>query len=223
MVLRHLSINDFVYLLAALRWTLLLSAIAFAGGGALGAIVTGLRIARSAAVRQVAGGYIALLQGTPLLTQLFLFYFGISFIGLDLPPLVAAALALSLYTSAYLAEIWRGTIEAIPRPQWEGAEAIGLSRLQLLIHVIVPQAVRIALPPTVGFLVQTVKNTSLASLIGFVELARAGQIVNNATFEPLIVFLAVAVLYFCMCFPLSSFAGHLEWRLNAYRRSEAHP
>jgi polar amino acid transport system permease protein len=189
MGIRHFTWHDVLFLLQAAEWTIVLSLIAFVGGGLARRLVALCRIARSRVVRGLAGVYTQILQGTPLLIQLFIWYFGISLLGVFLPPIVAAALALTLYSSAFFAEVWRGSIEAIPRPQWEGSAALGLSsRLQQLYYVIVPQAIRLATPSTVGFMVQIVKNTSLTALIGFVELARAGQLINNVTFEPLPVF-----------------------------------
>src|SRR5690606_7225040 len=120
------------------------------------------------------------------------FYFGLGLMGLNVPPLVAAGCAMSVYASAYLGEIWRGRLQAVPRAQWEAAECLGLSSLQRMRCVVVPQALRLATPSTVGFLVQIVKNTSLASVVGFVELVRAGQMVNNTLFEPFLVFSLMA-------------------------------
>ena len=217
MGIRHFTWHDVLFLLQAAEWTIVLSLIAFVGGGLLGGIVALCRIARSRVVRGLAGVYTQILQGTPLLIQLFIWYFGISLLGVFLPPIVAAALALTLYSSAFFAEVWRGSIEAIPRPQWEGSAALGLSRLQQLYYVIVPQAIRLATPSTVGFMVQIVKNTSLTALIGFVELARAGQLINNVTFEPLPVFGCIATFYFLICFPLSALSRRLERRLHVGR------
>jgi polar amino acid transport system permease protein len=126
----------------------------------------------------------------------------------------AAALALTLYASAFLGEIWRGCIQAVPREQWEAARALALGYRSQLQSVILPQATRIALPPTAGFLVQLLKGTSLASIIGFTELTRAAAVVNNATFRPLLVYGTVAGLYFILCWPLSMLSNHLERRLE---------
>lgn len=209
--------NEFLYLLQGAEWTLVLSAIAFAGGGIIGVLVAFARIARWWPLRLLAECYVQLIQGTPLLILLFIAYFGFTLIGIDLPALVAAAVALVVYSAAFLGEIWRGCLEAVPRAQWVGADALGLNRLQILFYVIVPQAARIALPPTVGFLVQIVKNTSLCALVGFIELARAGQLMVNVTFQPGRIFGTVALLYFLICFPLSLISRRLEVRFNAGR------
>ena len=215
----QLGANHVWYLIAAAQWTVLLSLVAFTGGALVGLPIALMRVSPSHVLRIVAGGYIQLIQGTPLLILLFLTYFGLGILGYKLAPLVAAGLALTLYAAAFLGEIWRGCIEAVPRTQWEASDCLGLDRFQQYAYVILPQAVRIAIPPTVGFMVQIVKNTSLASVVGFVELARAGQIVNNSTFEPFIIFCIVAAIYFAMCYPLSLASRFLERRANAGRAS----
>jgi polar amino acid transport system permease protein len=214
-MIREFSIDEFVYLLYAARWTLLLSAIGLFGGGAVGLLVALMRVSYAKIWRGIAQVYIRVFQGTPLLLQLFLIYFGANIFGVMADAWTAAALGLTLYASAFLGEIWRGCIEAVPAGQWDGARALALSKLQQLRFVIIPQALRIALPPTAGFAVQAIKSTSLASVIGFVELARAAQIVNNATFRPLLVYGSVAVIYFVMCWPLSFLSQRLERRLGA--------
>jgi polar amino acid transport system permease protein len=134
------------------------------------------------------------------------------------PPLVAAGLGMMIYSSSYLGEIWRGSVESISRTQFEAAECLGLTRWQALRDVILPQALRIATPPTVGFLVQLVKNTSLASVVGFLELTRAAQVINNSLFQPFLVFGIAALLYFAVCYPLSVWSRSLERKLNVGRR-----
>ena len=211
----QLSAHHVWYLIMAAQWTVLLSLVAFAGGALVGLPIALMRVSPNNALRIVASGYIQLIQGTPLLILLFLTYFGLGILGYKLAPLVAAGLALTLYAAAFLGEIWRGCIEAVPRTQWEASDCLGLDRFQQYAYVILPQAFKMAIPPTVGFMVQIVKNTSLASVVGFVELARAGQIVNNSTFEPFIIFCIVAAIYFAMCYPLSLASRFLERRANA--------
>lgn len=209
---------ELLFVLLALRWTLLLALVAFAGGGIIGFFVALLRSSPLALLRWLSGLYIQLFQGTPLLMQLFLAFYGLIVlfdIRIDAWP--AVALAFTLYASAYLGDIWRGMIESIPRQQWEAAECLSLGYFAQLRYAILPQAMRIAIPPTVGFLVQLIKATSVASIIGFVELTRAGQLMTNVTFQPMVVYPLVAVLYFVMCWPLSLFTQQLERRLDADR------
>jgi len=206
-------------LIKALQWTITLSLIAFTGGGIIGMLFTMMRIADNKILRRVAQFYISFFQGTPLLMQLFLIFFGIPIIlGYDVPAIVSASLAMTFYASAYLADIWRGSIESIPRTQWEAARSLGLSWFEQFGLIILPQAVKISIPPTIGFLVQVIKNTSLTSIIGFVELTRRGQILNNVTFEPFLIFSMVGFLYFVVCYPLSLYSQRLEAKLTIESR-----
>ncbi|QMV16750.1 amino acid ABC transporter permease [Vibrio spartinae] len=199
-------------LLLAARWTLLLSVYAFIGGGLVGLGLTLLRSTRNPLFTRLIQLYVELFQGTPLLMQLFLAFFGLSLLGIEVSAWSAAILALTLFSSAFFHDIWRGCIESLPKGQWEACRTLGLTYLQTMRHVIFPQAMRIAIAPTVGFSVQIVKGTALASIIGFVELTKAGTMLNNATFQPFKVFAMVALLYFAICFPLSMFARYLESR-----------
>lgn len=213
---REFEWPEFVYLVSALRWTFLLSAVAFLGGGLMGFVTALARSSGLPALRWPAAIYIGLFQGTPLLMQLFLVFYGLAVLtGIRIDPWPAAVLAFTLYSGAFLGEIWRGAIEAVPRTQWEAAETLALTRFAQLQHVILPQAFRIAIPPTVGFLVQLIKGTSVASIIGFVELARAGTLIVNVTFQPTVVYPVVALLYFCVCWPLSLLAFRLERKIDA--------
>jgi len=213
-VIREFTIAEFWFLVQAVRWTVLLTLIAFVFGGLVGLVVAVLRIAKSRPLQAVAIVYIKVFQGTPLLLQLYLVYFGSNLLGFRPDAWVSAALGLTFYASAFLAEVWRGCLQAIPRGQWEGARAIALGYFQQLRLVIMPQALKIAIPPTIGFMVQLLKGTSLAAIIGFTELTRAAQIVNNATFRPLTVYVIVALLYFALCWPLSLLSQRMEQRLS---------
>jgi len=206
------------YLVHSIWWTLVLSALAFVLGSMGGFGVMLARISPRRWLSRPAMVYIEAIQGIPLLILLFIVYFGLSVYGFEVPALVAAGLALMVYTSAYLGDIWRGCIDAMPKPQWEAAECLSLTRWQTLRLVIIPQALRLALPPTVGFLVQIIKMTSLASVIGFVELTRAGQIINNSIFQPFLVFGLVGVFYFVLCYPLSRWSQSMEKKLNVGNR-----
>jgi polar amino acid transport system permease protein len=206
-------------LLLAARWTVLLSLVAFIGGGLVGLGLLIARLARWRGAETATRLYAQLLQGTPLLMQLFLAYFGLGLVGIDVPAWLAAGVALTLYTSAYLSEIWHGCVSSIARGQWEAADSLALSFGEKLRHVIAPQAVRIAIPPTVGFLVQVIKGTALASVIGFIELTKAGTMITNATFQPFSTYACVALMYFALCWPVSAWSRRLERKL---RRGHSH-
>lgn len=201
-------------LLLALRWTVGLSLIAFVCGSVLGMALLVLRLSKLPGARRFVAAYVQLFQGTPLLMQIFLTYFGLAMIGIDTSPLVAAAVCLTLYASAYLCEIWRGCVEAVPKGQWEASASLAMSFTEQLRYVILPQALRLGIAPTAGFSVQIIKGTALTSVIGLIEITKAGQLIANATFEPFMVYGWVAALYFALCFPLSLWSQRLERRLR---------
>jgi len=202
-------------LLFATRWTILLSVAAFIGGTVVGIAILMLRISKRQWARRFASGYIALFQGTPLLMQLFLMFFGLPMLGFRIEPWTAAVLALTFFASAYLAEIWRSGVEALPLGQWDAGASLGLHRVQELRLVILPQAFAITRAPVVGFLVQLIKGTALTSIIGFDELLRTSNAITNATFEPFTVYGLVAVIFFVLCYPLTQYARILEKRALA--------
>jgi polar amino acid transport system permease protein len=217
---RHFTFNDFLYLLQAAQWTVYLSAIAFVGGGLVGSVITLARVSRNLVLRSIARVYIEVLLGTPLLMQLFVWFFLLTLVGVKLSATVAAGVALTLNASAFFCEVWRGSIEAIPKTQWEAAASIGMTRWEQVRHIVAPQAVRIGVAPTAGLMVQIIKGTSLTALVGFVELTRAGQLVSNVTFQPLAAFGAAALIYLALCFPLSVLSQRLERRLHVGRPAD---
>lgn len=212
------SIWDIVRnLLLAARWTVALSLIAFVGGGFVGLLLLVARTSHNQPLQRLVAGYVQLFQGTPLLMQLFLAYFGMAMLGLETSAWFAASIALTLYSSAFLTDIWHGCVKAVPRGQWEASQSLAMNFREQLQYVVLPQAGRLAIAPTVGFLVQVIKGTALASVIGFVELTKAGTMITNATFKPFVVYSCVALMYFLLCFPISLYARALERKLHAHR------
>lgn len=199
-------------LLFAARWTILLSLVAFIGGASVGLLIMLLRISTRQGLRMFAKGYIALFQGTPLLMQLFLIFFGLPMLGFRIEPWGAAVLCLTLFASAYLSEIWRSGVDALPKGQWDAGDSLGLKPWQRLRLIVLPQAMVITRAPTVGFLVQLIKSTALTSIIGFDELLKTSNAINNATFEPFKVYGMVALIFFALCYPLTRYARVLEQR-----------
>lgn len=205
----------FINLLMAAQWTIILSAITFVCGGIMGFGIMLMRISPNKWLKSVSWFYVEFFQGTPLLLQLFLAFFGLSVVfGLNLSPLQAATVALTGFTSAFLADIWRGAIAAVPKGQWEAASAIGFGYFKQLQLIVFPQAIKLSIAPTVGFLVQVIKGTSLASIIGFTEISRAASQINNVTLQSLLIFSMAGLIYFALCFPLSVWSQHLEKKLT---------
>lgn len=217
MSLRTFGFNEFYFLLLSARWTLLLALVAFVGGGLLGLVVAALRVAPAAWLQRVAAGYISFVQSTPILIQLFMVYYGTAFLNLRPDPWSAAALTFVLNSAAFFGEIFRGAIEGVAKGQWEAARSLGFRYVGTLRLVVLPQAALLSLPPTVGLMVQIVKGTSVASLIGLAELSRTATAINTVTFEPILVFGSVSAIYFAMCWPLSLLGSWLERRLAAGR------
>ena len=206
-------------LLLAARWTVLLSLVSFIGGAMVGLVLLFMRISKKKSLRVFSKYYVELFQGTPLLMQLFIAFFGLGLVGIDVPAWLAAGITIILWAAAFLTEIWRGCVEAVAKGQWEASASLGMGRFQQMRYVILPQALRVAIPPTVGFAVQVIKGTAVTSIIGFVELLKAGTIVTNATFQPFTVYGLVALIYFALCWPLSKSSQILERKLNVAHRN----
>ncbi|MBN8180328.1 ABC transporter permease subunit [Roseibium aggregatum] len=206
-------------LLEATQYTIYLSLIAFIGGGLIGACVTASRVSPVKILRKVFTAYTWLFQSVPLLMLLFLLGLGIPHLfEIQIDPWRAAGIALTLYTSAYLAEVWRGALTAIPAGQHEGGKALGMTFAQIMFLIILPQAFRLAIAPTVGFMVQIIKGTSLAYIIGFHDLMTVGKRWANAPVpgtQPFVIYPLMAMIYFSLCFPLSVWSRRLEKRLGS--------
>lgn len=217
-----LSYYQMMFLLQGAMWTVLLSAVAMTCGGALGFLVALSRISPVRWINLTSRVYIQIVQGTPVLVLMYLFFFGLPTLlpGLQMSAFSAACIALTVFVSGYIGEIWRGCIISVPKAQWESAQCLALTRSQRMFRVILPQAIRIAIPPTVGFLVQLIKQTSLASIVGFVELARAGHLLNSMLYQPFMIYLIVAAMYFVICYPLSVYSRRLERRFGTSKLEE---
>lgn len=201
-------------LISATQWTIYLSLAAFTGGGFIGLILTVLKISPLKPLSWFASAYIWLFQSIPLLMLLFILGLGVPvFFQINLPPWLAAGIALTLFTSAYMSEVWQGALKSVPKGQWEGGKALGMTFTQNLWWIIAPQALKIATPATVGFMIQVIKGTSMAYIIDYNDLMRWGKKIANSQMdgaEPFIVFPIVALIYFALCFPLSCLSKSLE-------------
>ena len=216
-MIESLGLPEFWFLVRSLGWTIVLTLSALVIGATIGGCFAIARVSHNRVIRNVAISYILVLQGLPVLLVLFLAYFGLAYLGFDPPALVVASLALGLYAGAYLADIWRGALESVPFQQWEASASLALTRAQQFRYIIFPQSVRIALPPTVGFLVQLIKNTSIVSVVGYIDLMRSGEHIEANLHSPFIIYGIVALLYFSICFPLSQLSKVLERKVHAHR------
>ncbi|MBO0145244.1 amino acid ABC transporter permease [Agrobacterium sp. Ap1] len=216
-----LTIQQYGALLNGAGWTIVLSLLGFLGGTILGFPLALLLISKSTFSRLISSIVIIIVQGIPLPILMFAVYFGAGLTGYDPATLTAAGLSMAIYSAAFLAEIWKGSLRAVPSTQWEAADCLALTKTDILFRIIIPQAIRIATPPTIGFFVQVVKNTSYAIVLAFAELTYTARVVNNTSNEPFVIFTIAGVIYFVICFPLSILSRRLERVTGKYRKASS--
>lgn len=199
-------------LLQGLVTTLLLSVASIVGSTLIGLLAAVLRSFGPWGTSRVAQWYTELFRGTPVLITLMFIYFGVSYFGYAINVFAAGVIGLAVYEGAYIAEIFRSGIEAVPRGQWEVSQILGLSRPQAFAFVVLPQTGKIVLPPLVGQYLSLIKDTSIVSMIGMSELMHGGQAIVDRIGQPVAIYGLVAVIYFAVCFPLSQWVRHHDRR-----------
>jgi len=199
----------------AARFTLLISLLGIGLGLVIGALICAAALSRRVWLRRFAALWVSFLRGVPLLVQLLLCYYLLPVIGINVPALVAAVVTVGICSSAYVSEIWRGAIIALPPGQAEAATAIGMGPRDIWTRIILPQAVRIVLPPYGNITIMMLKDSSLASTITVSEITRAGQLIASSTFKNMTVFTLVAFIYLVMSLPLTALNAWLERRFAA--------
>jgi cystine transport system permease protein len=207
-----LIVQSLPLLLKGLVYTVGLALFGMGAGLALGFGLALMRLSPKAALRWPAGVYVSAVRGTPLLVQLFLIYYGLPQLGLELSPLVAAGIGFALNMAAYACEILRSAIAAVDRGQWEAAAVLGLTRLQTLRLIILPQAARTAVAPMSNSFISLIKDTSLAATIQVPELFRQAQLVTARTLAIFTMYLAAAGIYWLACALLALVQDRLERR-----------
>jgi len=201
-------------LLRGAGYTLLFAVAAMLGGLALGFPAAVLRVAPWALLRWPAALYVSVFRGTPLLVQLFVIYYGLPSVGIEFTPVTAGVLALSLNAGAYLSESLRGAIAAVSMGQWRASYSLGLSWWQALGHVVLPQALRIAVPAMSNTLISLIKDTSLVSVITMTELMLMTKELISVTFRPLPLYLAAAAIYWLLSLFFEAIQRRAERRFN---------
>ena len=205
-----------------LLWQGFLTTLQLAVGGlvlslALGVVVAVLRVTPLRVLRLIGTVYVEFLRNTPLLVQMFFWIFGLPFVGIVLPEFTGALLALGFYTSAYVAEVVRAGILSISKGQIEAARSLGLSYLQTMRQILLPQAIAITVPPLGNLAIALTKNTSVASAVLVADLMYQAEIVNARTFATYETFVVVGLMYLALTLPLSRLVRLLEVRLTRYR------
>lgn len=212
----QLALDSAPYLLKGALYTVVLSLGGMFFGLLLGFGLALMRLSRIGVLSWIARIYVSFVRGTPLLVQLFMIYYGLPQLGIQLDPLPAALIGFSLNMAAYITEILRAAIASIDRGQWEAAASIGMSRGQTLRRAILPQAARTALPPLGNSFISLVKDTSLAATIQVPELFRQAQLITARTFEIFTMYLAAALLYWVLASLLAHVQHRLEHRVNRH-------
>ncbi|MNH81331.1 L-cystine transport system permease protein TcyB [compost metagenome] len=201
---------------AAVAFTVPLTLISFALGLILAVVTALIRLSSWRIASLIARFYVWIIRGTPLLLQLFIIFFGLPSIGITLDPFIASVIGFSLSVGAYGSEIVRAAIQSIPAGQWEAAYSIGMTRMQALRRIILPQAARVSVPPLANSFISLVKDTSLAASITYVEMFRTAQEIVAITFEPLLLYSEAGFLYLMLSTVLSGLQNFLERRFSRY-------
>lgn len=209
-----MTFNNVLFILKAAGTTIKLSGLSFLGGLVLAVFIAFLSMSKFKLFNLIATIYIQITRGTPLLMQLFFIYFSLPQIGIQLSILTSALVALITNTGAFMAEIIRSSIQSVKKGQWDASLSLGLSSLQMMTRIILPQAIRIAIPPTIGYITALIKNSSVASTIGLLEITRAGRLVTEQTGMGLLAFFFVGLVYFLICYPISKLSQQLEKRIE---------
>ncbi|TFE22793.1 amino acid ABC transporter permease [Cohnella luojiensis] len=204
---------------AGVLYTIPLTLITFALGLIIAVITALIRLSSWTIPKFIAGFYVWIIRGTPLLVQLFIIFFGLPSAGIILSPYVSAVIGLSLSVGAYGSEIVRAAILSIQKGQWEAAYSLGMSRMQALRRIILPQAARVSVPPLGNSFISLVKDTSLVSIISFVEMFRKSQEYVAFYYEPLLLYSEVAVIYLLFCSVLTVLQNYVEKRLDRFSAS----
>ena len=205
------------FLLAGAIMTVIVTVGSFVVSVIFGLVFAGCRTGKSPVLRILGYAYVEIFRAVPVLTQLFIIYFGLAAVGIRLSPIPAAIAGFGLNGGAYLTEVFRSGIEAVGRGQVEAAQALGLSRLRSLILIVLPQAFRVVLPSLVNFSIGLLKDTSLASAVAAPELSFNAHMLVDRTFLSTQVYMLVAIFYLAMSFPLAILGRRLERRLAAGR------
>lgn len=207
-------IRNFWLLLTGAEATLALSAATIIGSTAIGASAALLLTFGRRPFRVVIDVYLYIVRGVPLLLLLFFMYYGLPYSGIDIPPIPGGILVMSIYFGAFMCEVFRAAIEALPRAQWDAARSLGMRLPLMLAVVVLPQAVRLAAPPFINTCILLIKSTSLVSIIGLWELTLAGRQIVERTFAPFQILGGVALIYFVICYSLSRLGRLAEKRMR---------
>ena len=206
-------------LLHGAKISLQISSIACAVGFLLGTLLGVVQSGTNKFLKVLVGIYVTIIRGTPMLIQIFAFFYIFPAIGIDLSAFWSATIAIGLNSSAYISQIIRSGIASVSKGQIEAAHVLGLSQFQIIYHIVLPQAIRVVLPALGNEFITLVKDSSLASVIGVAELSKEGSLLMSTTYDAITSFAAVGLIYLVMTTSLSIFVAYLERRLNRHAQN----
>lgn len=209
-----LVLQDINLLFKGAYYTMIITLVSMSFGLIIGLFVALARLTGNFILVKLAKAYVSIIRGTPVLVQIFIIYFGLPDVGIILPPLTAAFISLSINIGAYLSETFRGAILSIPKGQMEAAMSIGMTHFQAMRRIILPQAVRVAIPPMGNTFIGMLKETSLVSIITVTELLRASQLLISKHLVVMPFYIAIAFMYWLMSTLFSTILGHIEAKLS---------
>jgi len=211
----EIVIDNSFFILSAALVTIKITFLSFALALILAFVVGTLRSEKlPGPLEKVLSTYVEIFRGTPLLIQLFFIYYGLPSIGINMPNYVAAVVGLALNSAAYMSEIVRSSINSVPAGQKEASLVLGYSRLQSLICIIYPQAVRVAIPPLMNSFATLLKESSLISILAITELTRIGNLIYTRTYRAFEIYLILGIIYFIMTYSVSIITRRIEKRIN---------
>ncbi|WP_232784879.1 amino acid ABC transporter permease [Psychromonas sp. MB-3u-54] len=208
-----LSWNDSGFILTGIMNTIYISVVAIVIGTILGLLIGFLRAESNKSVNMVLGGFLDILRSVPLIIQLILFSTYVGAMGHPLSPFIAGSIILSLYTMAFMSEVFRSGFDSVPTSMRTASRSLGMSYLQTVIHIRVPIGMRAVFPSWLGVALSVIKDSALVSVIGYMELLRTGEQLISRTQEPLMILIGIGLFYFMISYPLSRYGKHVERKM----------
>ena len=199
-----------------LIYTLGISVLSFIIGNFFAILLAFMRMSQKPWLKYPARIYISFMRGVPMLVVLFIIYFGLPYVGIQIPALLYAIIGFSTVSAAYMAEIFRSSISAVDKGQWEAAQSLGLPQKPIIHHIILPQALRIAVAPTCNVIIDMVKSSSLAAMITVPDIFQNAKIIGGREYDYMSMYILITFIYWVLSFILELLQGQVEKRLTVY-------
>lgn len=208
--------RSFLFVLTGLPYTIGIAGLSFVTGSLLGTMIAIMRTSRNRFLKLLARVYVSTMRGVPMIVVLFMLYFGLPYLNIQMPALLCAYIGFSLVSSAYISEIIRSAILAVDDGQWEAAKSLGLPIFKVIRYIILPQAFRIAIPPLGNVMLDMIKSSSLAAMITVPDIFQNAKIVGGREWDYMSMYVLVAFIYWVLCFIFEIFQNYVENKLTIY-------